>query len=270
MKSRVLSLSLGLLLALAGTASAQSIKLEFANGLVNLKADNASVRAILAEWTRLGGTNIVNGDRVSGAPVTLELQGVQERYAMDLILRGVAGYMIAARETPGRGASRFDRVMILPTSTAPRTTTQTNTATFAPPPRQIPDDIDDIDDDVDIGELRRRDQEAVRRAEELARQRLSDQAQRLADQANTLRDRVTGQPVITREIGGPTLRQGTPFVAPPPPGMPPVSQTPGAQINVGPGARPTNPFTVGPGSARPGEVTPPPPQENRPPNADER
>ena len=260
MKSRVLSLSLGLLLALAGTASAQSIKLEFANGLVNLKADNASVRAILAEWTRLGGTTIVNGDRVTGAPVTLELQGAPERYALDLILRGVAGYMIAARETPGRGASRFDRVMILPTSTAPRTA-QTNTATFAPPPRQIPDDIDDVDDDVDIGELRRRDQEAVRRAEELARQRLADQA-----------NRVTGQPVITGEVGGPTLRQGAPFVAPPPPGMPPpVSQTPGAQINVGPGAaRPSNPFTPLQGTSRPGEVTPAPPQENRPPNVEER
>ena len=267
MKIRVLSLSLALLLALAGTASAQAVKLEFANGLVNLKADNAPVRAILAEWARLGGTTIVNADRVTGPPITLELQGASERYALDLILRGVAGYMMAARETPGRGASRFDRVMILPTSSAPRTT-QTNTATFAPPPRQIPDDIDDVDDDVDIGELRRRDQEAVRRAEELARQRLADQA-----------NRVTGQPVVTGgEVGGPTLRQQTfPFNAPPPPGMPPTPQTPaqinltpGAQINVGPGARPTNPFTVGPGAARPGAVTPAPPQENRAPNADER
>jgi hypothetical protein len=260
MKLRVLSLSLALVPVLAGSASAQVIKLEFVDGLVNLKAENASVRAILAEWTRLGGTTIVNGDQVTGTPVTIELQAASERYALDLILRSVAGYMIAARETPGRGASRFDRVMILPTSNAPRTT-QTNTATFAPPPRQIPDDIDDIDDDVDISTLRQRDQEAVRRAEELARQRLAEQA-----------NRVTAQPVVTGEVGGPTIRQQTsPFNPPPlPQGMAPVPQTPGQQINVGPGARPSNPFTPLPGTARPGEVTPGPPPENRPPTVPEQ
>ena len=252
MKFRVLCLSVALLPLLAGTASAQSVKLEFVDGLVNVKADNAPVRAILAEWTRLGGTTVVNGDRVTGAPVTLELQGATERYALDLILRGVAGYMIAARETPGPGVSRFDRVMILPTSNAPRTT-QTNTATFTPPmPRQIPDDIDDVDDDVDVSELRRRDQEAVRRAEELARQRLAEQA-----------NRVNGQPVNPGEVSGPTLRQGVPFVSPPVPSMSTPPQ--------GPGARSPNPFNTLPGTSRPGEVTPPPPPpENRPPNVPEQ
>jgi hypothetical protein len=252
MKLRILSLSAAVVLTLAGTASAQTIKLEFVNGLVNLKADNAPVRAILAEWTRLGGTTIVNGDRVSGAPVSLELQGAPERYALDLILRGVAGYMIAARETTGLGASRFDRVMILPTSSAPRTT-QTNTATFAPPPRAIPDDIDDLEDEVDLTNLRQRDQEAVRRAEELARQRLVDQS-----------NRVSGQPVVTGEVGGPTLRQSTFGFNPGP------SQN--APPPVGPAARPTNPFLPQtlPGTSRPGEVTPAPPPENRPPNVPEQ
>jgi hypothetical protein len=43
MKLRVLSLSLALVPVLAGSASAQMIKLEFVDGLVNLKAENASV-----------------------------------------------------------------------------------------------------------------------------------------------------------------------------------------------------------------------------------
>jgi hypothetical protein len=255
MKLRILTFAAALLLTHAGVASAQAVKLEFRDGLVNLSAQNAPIRAILAEWTRLGGTNIVNGERVTGAPLTLELQGVPERQALDIILRGVAGYMIAARELPGPGSSKFDRVMILPTSTAPRPTT--NTATFAPPPRPVPDDFDDDadDDDVDITTLRQRDQEAVRRAEELARQRVLDQA-----------NRVTGQPVVNGETG-PTIRQVTPFIA----GPQPQPQPAAAPVQPGPGQpRPMNPFSALPGSSRPGEVTPPPPQENRPPTVPEQ
>ncbi len=243
MKFRILTFAAALLVACAASASAQSIKLEFQDGRVNLTAQNAPVRAILAEWTRLGGTNIVNGDRVTGAPLTLELQGVSERQALDIVLRGVAGYMIAARELPGRGASKFDRVMILPTSSAPRPTT-TNTASFAPPPRPVPEDfIEDDDDDVDITTLRQRDQEAVRRAEELARQRLIEQS-----------NRVIGQPMVTGEGGAPIIRQVPPFVPGPQP-QPTVSPVQPGQ------PRPTNPFSALPGSSRPGEVTAPPPQE---------
>ena len=150
MKSRILTLAAAVLLIGPGAASAQTVKLEFLNGRVNLTAQNAPIRAILAEWTRLGGTNIVNGDRGAGPPVTLELQGVPERQALDVILRGVAGYMLAARETSGRGASHFDRMMILPTSAPPRATPAA-AATFAPPPRPfVSDDVDDFDDDVDV------------------------------------------------------------------------------------------------------------------------
>jgi hypothetical protein len=253
MMLRSFTLCAALVLAHAGLASAQAVKLEFANGLVNLSASNAPVRAILAEWTRLGGTTIVNADRVTGAPVTLEVQGQSERYVLDLVLRGVAGYMIAARETVGRGASRFDRVMILPTSTAPRPTAST-AATFSPAPRPIPDDFDDdADDDVDITTLRQRDQEAVRRAEELARQRMLEQA-----------NRVSGQPVINGEIGAPTIRQGTPFLPPQPQPQQPPPVQPGAN------RAPSNPFAPLPGSSRPGEVTPVPQQENRGPGAPEQ
>jgi hypothetical protein len=251
MKLRMLALAAAIVLIQAGVASAQAITLEFLNGRVNLSAQNAPVRAILAEWTRLGGTNIVNGDRVTGAPLTIELQGVPERQALDVVLRGVAGYMIAAREAGGPGASHFDRVMILPTSSAPRTT-PTNTATFAPPPpRPFADDFDDADDDdVDITTLRQRDQEAVRRAEELARQRALDQA-----------NRVTAQPVIVGDGGAPRIGQPMPFV--------PGAQAPQPVMQPGQPSRATNPFNTLPGTSRPGEVTPAPPQENRGPTSPE-
>jgi hypothetical protein len=88
---------------------------------VSLRAQNAPIRTILAEWARLGGATIVNGERVAGAPVTLELTDVPERNALDIVLRGVAGYMLGPRRAGTVGPSEFDRIMILPSSVAPRT-----------------------------------------------------------------------------------------------------------------------------------------------------
>ena len=105
---------------LAGTASAQGVTLQFNAGQVTLSAQNAPVRAILQDWARLGGATIVNGDRVAGPPVTLELTAVPERQALDIVLRSVAGYIVAPRPAGSQGASAFDRIMILPTSSAPR------------------------------------------------------------------------------------------------------------------------------------------------------
>jgi len=101
-------------------ANAQQMTLEIRNGLVTLETQNVPVRQILSEWARVGGATIVNGDKVVGAPLTLQLQNVPERQALDIILRGVSGYMLAVRQDANAGASTFDRIMILPTSSAPR------------------------------------------------------------------------------------------------------------------------------------------------------
>lgn len=116
-----ISMATVLLLAVAWpTAAQQPVALQFNAGRVTLQARNAPVRTILAEWARLGGAMVVNGDRVAGAPVTLDLTDVSERQALDIILRGVAGYMLAPRPAGSVGASAFDRIMILPTSAAPQ------------------------------------------------------------------------------------------------------------------------------------------------------
>src|SRR5687768_3548900 len=88
---RVLALVLFLVgVGTAARAGAQdAIKLEFKDGQVTLRARNAPVRAILTEWARVGGATIVNGDRVTGAPVTLEVTGMPEQQALDIVLRGV-------------------------------------------------------------------------------------------------------------------------------------------------------------------------------------
>ena len=123
MNFRSLSLA-ALLLACASSAAAQTVKIEFTGGRVTLMAQNAPLRLVLAEWARLGGTKIVNGEQVVGAPVTLELVDYPERKALDIVLRNVPGYIVSARQSPGvGGASAFDRVMILATASAPRPAT---------------------------------------------------------------------------------------------------------------------------------------------------
>jgi len=120
MKCRHAALAV-LLLGWAALAAAQApLQLEIRGGLVTLHAQNVPVRTILSEWSRLGGAKIIGGDRVAGSPLTLDLEGVPERQALDIILRGVSGYMLAAREAGATGASMYVRIMILPTSAAPR------------------------------------------------------------------------------------------------------------------------------------------------------
>jgi hypothetical protein len=119
MMGRPFAVAALLLASVVPAAAQQSVKLEFASGKVTLIAQNAPVRAILAEWARVGGATIVNGDRVAGPAVSLELRDVPERQAIDVVLRGVAGYMIAPRPAGAAGASAFNRIVVLPTSSAP-------------------------------------------------------------------------------------------------------------------------------------------------------
>lgn len=116
---RVFGLVTALLVAASASAQ-QPLNLEIRDGLVNLDANGATVRQILDEWARVGGTRVVNGDRITGQPVTLTLENMPERQALEIILRNVAGYMTAPRATSATpGASMYDRIFVLPTSTAP-------------------------------------------------------------------------------------------------------------------------------------------------------
>jgi hypothetical protein len=124
-------------------ASAQIVSIEFHDGRVNLVAENATVSSILGEWTRLGRTTFINGDRIPGAPVSLVLEDVPEAEALAVVLRTVSGYMVGARASALPGASQFDRVLIIPTSAPVRSTPP-------PPPSPAftpPDDALSIDQD---------------------------------------------------------------------------------------------------------------------------
>jgi len=104
---------------LATGASAGELKLTIADGHVTLMAKDVTVREILAEWARVGQARIVNAEKLTGGPVTLELTNVPEAGALDAILRSAAGYVLAPRTAGAPGASVYDRIMILASSRAP-------------------------------------------------------------------------------------------------------------------------------------------------------
>ena len=118
--------------SLAPPAYAGEVKLQVSNGRVTLQARDATVREILAEWARVGQVKIVNGEKVMGAPVTLELQGVPEAQALATLLRSVSGYMAAPKVQPAAAGSLYDRIIIMAT---PRTLTASTGYT---PPAQQP------------------------------------------------------------------------------------------------------------------------------------
>jgi hypothetical protein len=134
-------------LLLAAPASAD-VHLTINNGLVTLSAKDATVRQILAEWSRVGQTKIVNAERVVGAQVTLELADVSEEQALDVILRSVSGYLAAPRSAAVANASRYDRILVLATSTGTRPSAAAPAPAFQQPqfnPQRA--DEDDADDD---------------------------------------------------------------------------------------------------------------------------
>ena len=238
MQFRVLAATVALV-GCAGLAHAQSpLALQISGGRVTLHARNVPVRTILAEWARIGGAKIVNGDRVAGAPVTLDLEGVPERQALDIVLRGVSGYVVAARDPGVPGASMYDRIMILPTSVAPRNPTPAATSVFQAPggirpivPRQAAEDQNGGDDNGDVN--------------------------------GPANDGVPlGRPVgvpgpipVPRPVTG--AAPFNPTVMPPivlPEGTPPQTQQAPPVVST-----PTNPFGLPAGSSlRPGVITPPP------------
>ena len=115
----VRTLVLAAVLLLAGTGvQAQPLSLTIADGHVSLEATEVPVQQLLAEWSRIGGTRVVGADRLSGPPLTLSLTDVPERQALDIILRGAAGFVAAPRSATSTGASVFDRIIVMASSAA--------------------------------------------------------------------------------------------------------------------------------------------------------
>jgi hypothetical protein len=140
---RALILSAAFSLATAWPAAAQNLKVEFHEGRVSVDATAVPVRTILTEWGKVGGTKIVGAEKIAGSPLTVKLIDVTEAQALETILRSVAGYMAAPRNT-GEGLSMYDRILVMATTSAPppataaRPTPANNNAAFNGTQRFVP------------------------------------------------------------------------------------------------------------------------------------
>ena len=87
-----------LLLLLTCSTAFADFELSIRDGRVSIVARDATVRQILAQWEKIGQTTIVNLDKISGGPVTIELKDVSEKQALEILLRSVSGYIAAPRD----------------------------------------------------------------------------------------------------------------------------------------------------------------------------
>ncbi|HEX5070589.1 MAG TPA: hypothetical protein VFV78_10290 [Vicinamibacterales bacterium] len=128
-----------------------SVKITFEpGGLVSLTASNISLREILAEWTRKGGTKFNGEDRLASSPMTLQYDHRPEVEVMTSLLRAAAGNIVVPRDQVAQagttGVSEIGAVFIVATSTPTSTgfSTQTYTApqpqysTMGSPDQEIP------------------------------------------------------------------------------------------------------------------------------------
>lgn len=112
---------------------ARVLKLTFdGQGHATLVARNVTLRDILREWTRLGGSTFVNGDMVSSPAVSLEFDDVPETTILESLFRSTAGYIATPKLAGGVGASQIGAVYIVNSSHGVQTHGSPNSAVAAP------------------------------------------------------------------------------------------------------------------------------------------
>lgn len=118
------------------TPASPKVQLTFEGaGIVSLTASDATVRDILAEWTRKSGTPFVGAERLPATPVTLQFDHRPEAEVIASLLRNASGYVIGPRTEGSTGASAIEVVYVLATSTA------TTGGYSAPPPAYTPPQV---------------------------------------------------------------------------------------------------------------------------------
>lgn len=116
--TRVVALVAAVLVSSAPAMAQDARKLDisFDNGKVTLVAQNVTLREILAEWARKGGSRIVNAEKLTGAPVVMtEFRDQPEGQVLNTLLRDVPGIGVSMRDIPATGGSAIGAVFILAT-----------------------------------------------------------------------------------------------------------------------------------------------------------
>lgn len=149
MKSNILRCAIFAAMAfgMSMPATAGELKLTMQDGRVTLIADNVPLRQILQEWARVGQTRIINGEKLMGPAMTIQLIDTPEKDALDILLRSASGYIAAPRPVMVANAAVYDRVTIMATSRAPAATAMNpGVPTFQRPPMPT----DDSDEPINV------------------------------------------------------------------------------------------------------------------------
>ena len=113
------TIALTIMLTGGPTVAADDLEVSFRDGRVTIIAIDVPVQTILQEWSRVGETEFVEADELTGRPVQLKLVNVPEAKALRILLRQAAGYVAAPRAKRPIEGSRFDRVLVMATTQGP-------------------------------------------------------------------------------------------------------------------------------------------------------
>jgi hypothetical protein len=126
MRRRAIGLVLAFVIGGTTGGAASRLALTIRDGRVWLAANDVPVTQILAEWGRVGQIRLVNGERIPGGAVSLQLDGVPEDQALKVLLRSASGFIAVPRPAVIADASptlsRFESILILATAAAPAET----------------------------------------------------------------------------------------------------------------------------------------------------
>jgi hypothetical protein len=134
-------------------APAPRVLVSIREGRVWITAERATAGEILAEWARVGQTQIANGERIGGEPLTLDISGMPEAAALDLVLHSAAGYVAvdrAAARWTAPTMSRYARIVIVSSGGQPVEGTRASAPVAAepsppPPPAVVPPLSDSVE-----------------------------------------------------------------------------------------------------------------------------
>jgi hypothetical protein len=97
----------------------RKLQISFEGSNVTLVAANVSLPEILAEWGRLSGCVMVNAERLSRVPIVapIQFENQPQQRVLESLLRPAAGFILGPRKANRPGATDFEMVYILATST---------------------------------------------------------------------------------------------------------------------------------------------------------
>jgi hypothetical protein len=111
------------------------VRVTFANGRVSIVADNATLSDILREWARVGGSTFTNIEKITASELlTLRIENETELRAIEILLRPIAGYVVAPQRASTMSASAIERVLLMPGNRPLTYPAATASAAAAPAP----------------------------------------------------------------------------------------------------------------------------------------